>query len=79
MHMYRRQVGVQRRTMFDRPNTIIEQQKAMQKGQTPYLRGDADPTYLRKSGDSTIAIGFLAVTAASWVAIAGYHVTMWTK
>mmetsp|Transcript_10798 Transcript_10798/g.12383 ORF Transcript_10798/g.12383 Transcript_10798/m.12383 type:complete len:126 (+) Transcript_10798:863-1240(+) len=36
-------------------------------------------SYLRKSGDSTIAIGFLAVTAASWVAIAGYHVTMWTK
>jgi len=42
--LMRRQVGVQRRTMFDRPNTIIEQQKAMQKGQTPYLRGDADPT-----------------------------------
>jgi len=40
-----------RRTLLDKPNTIKSQQAEMQKGATPYLRGEEDPTYLRKSSD----------------------------
>mmetsp|Transcript_2920 Transcript_2920/g.4193 ORF Transcript_2920/g.4193 Transcript_2920/m.4193 type:complete len:93 (+) Transcript_2920:63-341(+) len=71
----------QRRTMFDNagPNTINEQQRAFQKGSTPYLRGDADPTFLRKSSDAPIVSTILAFTALGW-AMCGYnHFRMWNN
>ncbi|CAK9019877.1 50S ribosomal protein L22 [Durusdinium trenchii] len=52
-------------------NTIIEQQKSFQKGATPYLRGDVDPTYLRKSSDGPVAAGFLGIAIVGW-GVLGY-------
>jgi hypothetical protein len=67
----------QKRTMFEKPNTILEEQRAMQKGATPYLRGDADPTYLRKSSDKAIAIAMLTATALGWTTMLWKHTRMW--
>jgi len=64
--------------MFERPNSILQQQQEIQKGATPYLRGDADPTYLRKSGDSAIAATMLGLTACGWLSVLYYHRKMWT-
>jgi hypothetical protein len=67
----------QRRGMFDGPNNVVKNQADMQKGATPYLRGEADPTYLRKSGDGAVA-GFTAVfVVVSWVMLGWNHVRMW--
>jgi len=49
------------------PNTVNEQQRFFQKGSTPYLRGDVDPTYLRKASDKPLVGGFLVVAAGGWV------------
>ena len=67
----------QKRTMFEKPNTVLEQQREMQKGATPYLRGDADPTYLRRPSDKPIAAAMLAVTAFGWVYMLYKHNKMW--
>jgi Cytochrome c oxidase subunit VII len=63
--------------MFERPNTVLEQQKIIQKGSTPYLRGDADPTYLRLPADKLIAVGMLSATALGWAMILYKHTKMW--
>ena len=66
--------GVQKRNM----SGIIEKQAAMQKGSTPYLRGEADPSWLRAGQtDNTTGAAILAFTAASWVFLGVYHVKMW--
>mmetsp|Transcript_15400 Transcript_15400/g.17439 ORF Transcript_15400/g.17439 Transcript_15400/m.17439 type:complete len:90 (-) Transcript_15400:146-415(-) len=70
---------VQRRTLFEGPNPVKEQQQMFQKGSTPYLRGEADPTYLRKGTDTPIAIALLGATAFTWLAVGGFHMTMWGK
>eukprot|EP00512_Aurantiochytrium_limacinum_P002551 CAMPEP_0171504760 /NCGR_PEP_ID=MMETSP0958-20121227/11778_1 /TAXON_ID=87120 /ORGANISM="Aurantiochytrium limacinum, Strain ATCCMYA-1381" /LENGTH=89 /DNA_ID=CAMNT_0012040693 /DNA_START=31 /DNA_END=300 /DNA_ORIENTATION=- len=51
------------RLMSETPNPVKEQQKAFQKGATPYLRGDADPTYLRNKSDPIVVGGGLAAAA----------------
>jgi hypothetical protein len=67
----------QKRTMFEKPNTILEQQRELQGGATPYLRGDADPTYLRRPADKTIASALLGATALGWTFVLYYHSRMW--
>jgi hypothetical protein len=70
-------VQQQRRTMFEGPNNVIKNQAEMQKGATPYLRGEADPTYLRKSGDGAVA-GVTAVLVSVSVFMLGWnHYRMW--
>jgi len=66
-----------RRTLLDRPNTIIKQQREIQGEATPYLRGDADPTYLRRPGDSTLASVAMGAVALAWVIALYDHVRMW--
>jgi len=56
---------------------MLQQQKEFQRGATPYLRGDADPTYLRKSTDKTVATAIVGATALGWVAMFWYHTKMW--
>ncbi len=74
----RRGVAVQqRRTLFDQPNNVIKNQADMQKGATPYLRGEADPTYLRKSGDGAVAATTTFLVVVSWVLLGSYHYRMW--
>jgi len=41
---------------------VNELQRKMQKGSTPYLRGEADPTYLRKDSDKIIIGGFAVIS-----------------
>jgi hypothetical protein len=67
----------QRRTMFDGPNNVIKNQAIMQKGASPYLRGDADPTYLRKNGDGAVAAVTAVLVVVSWGMLASNHWRMW--
>ena len=67
----------QRRTLLDTKNTILEQQRAIQKGATPYLRGAEDPTYLRLNGDKTIFMTFMGLTALGWTLALYSHIRMW--
>ena len=74
----RRGVAVpQRRTLFDAPNNVLKNQADMQKGATPYLRGEADPTYLRKGGDGAVAGVTAFLVVVSWVLIGSFHHRMW--
>lgn len=50
-----------------------ETQKQFQKGSTPYLRGDADPTYLRKASDAPLAAGIFGACIVGWV-FCGYNI-----
>ena len=62
----------------DAPNRIIQKQRELQGGATPYLRGDADPTYLRKGqSDMMIVSAFGIVTAFSWLYLARAHYRLW--
>ena len=66
-----------RRTLLDKPNTILEQQREIQGSATPYLRGEADPTYLRRQGDATIAWGAMGLVAFGWSVAVYDHIRMW--
>ena len=47
---------------------VVQDQKAFQGGSTPYLRGDADPTYLRMGGSDKVIAGVgLVIGALIWV------------
>eukprot|EP00514_Thraustochytrium_sp_LLF1b_P013141 CAMPEP_0184544876 /NCGR_PEP_ID=MMETSP0199_2-20130426/3922_1 /TAXON_ID=1112570 /ORGANISM="Thraustochytrium sp., Strain LLF1b" /LENGTH=88 /DNA_ID=CAMNT_0026939109 /DNA_START=103 /DNA_END=369 /DNA_ORIENTATION=- len=65
------------RTLMDAPNKVLSTQQFYQKGATPYLRGDADPTYLRKSSDSMIALAMVGASAFGWLMVARNHFRMW--
>ena len=47
---------------------IVEEQKAFQGGSTPYLRGEADPTYLRMgSSDAAMAVIGVGTAVILWM------------
>jgi len=65
------------RTLMDHPNAVNQGQRDFQKGATPYLRGDADPTYLRKSSDGPITAAFMGAAILGWVLLGVNHYRLW--
>eukprot|EP00924_Labyrinthula_sp_SR-Ha-C_P013321 snap_masked-scaffold_45-processed-gene-1.43-mRNA-1 protein AED:1.00 eAED:1.00 QI:0/-1/0/0/-1/1/1/0/88 len=69
----------QKRGFMDAPNKIGESQKIFQRGETPYLRGEADPTYWRKSSDTMVNYALFAACIGGWVSLGVMHLGMWFK
>ena len=68
---------VSRRTLLDKPNTILQEQRQMQGEATPYLRGEADPTYLRLPGDKGVFALAMGMVAVGWGLTLYDHIRMW--
>ncbi len=59
-------------------NKIIEKQRRIQGGATPYLRGADDPTFLRLGNRDKITSGILfACSLGAWGYIFSSHYRLW--